>query len=122
MDLLGELFSPHAELFVEARLRPHWSQAGAIVFITFRTADSIPKQVLRRWEREKTEWMLRRGYIGHWKTVLPTLELAEQNAFNKEFSRCREACLDECHGGCVLRQPHLSKIVADSLLHFDKIR
>jgi putative transposase len=122
MDRLGELFDPKAELFIEERLRPHWSQAGAIVFITFRTIDSIPKEVLRRWEREKNDWMRRRGYIGHWKSLLPTLELEEQNAFNKVFLRCREESLDECCGECVLRMPHLSKIVANSLLHFDELR
>jgi len=50
--MLGEFFDPQAELFVEDRLRPHWSQAGAIVFITFRTRDSIPKQVIELWERQ----------------------------------------------------------------------
>ena len=55
--MLGELFDPKAEYFVQDRLSPHWSQAGAIVFITARTRDSIPKQVLELWDREKNEWL-----------------------------------------------------------------
>jgi type I restriction enzyme R subunit len=40
--MLGELFDPQGELLVHEHFRPHWSQAGAVVFITFRTHDSIP--------------------------------------------------------------------------------
>ena len=63
--MIGELFDPKADLLIEERLRPHWSQAGAIVYITFRTVDSIPKEVLRRWERAKHEWMRIRGVFQH---------------------------------------------------------
>jgi putative transposase len=57
--MVGELFDPHAELLIHHRLRPHWSQAGAIVFITFRTKDSIPADVVSRWDRDKQEWVER---------------------------------------------------------------
>ena len=119
--MLGEFFDPQAELFVEDRLRPHWSQAGAIVFITFRTRDSIPKQVIELWERQKQQWLSRRGHDDstHWSILLPDLGITEQLAFKKEFNRTREDFLDTCRGACVLRQPKLSQIVADSLLFFD---
>jgi len=120
--MIGELFDPKADLSIDERLRPHWSQAGAIVYITFRTIDSIPKEVLIRWEREKNEWMRFRGHIGHWSDLLPSLSLADQEMFQQEFSNARDVCLDECHGRCVLRESHLSNIVADSLLHFDGVR
>ena len=57
--MLGEIFDPKAELFVAEGIRPHWSQAGAIVFVTMRARDSIPKEVLRRWDHEKNDWMQR---------------------------------------------------------------
>ncbi|TWT81365.1 Transposase IS200 like protein [Planctomycetes bacterium CA13] len=124
--MIGELFDPDAELFVEDRLRPHWSQTGAIAFITMRMRDSIPSEVLDRWDREKTDWLARRGHSTrghstreHWSIVVPTIESDEQRAFKKEFNRIREDFLDTCHGECVLRDPELSKIVADSLLFFD---
>ena len=60
--MLGELFDPEADVLVSSHCRPHWSQAGAIVFITFRTADSIPCEVIERWDREKREWLVARGY------------------------------------------------------------
>jgi type I restriction enzyme R subunit len=117
--MLGELFDPRADLNISEHFRPHWSQAGAIVFITFRTHDSIPQQVLLRWEREKQDWMERRGHSGRWSDILPTLGTQEQNEFRTHFNRCREDLLDQCQGGCVLRQPELARIVADSLLYFD---
>ena len=119
--MLGELFDPQAELGISEHLRPHWSQAGAIVFVTFRTADSIPAEVLQRWEAEKTDWLKRKGlpHDQHWSRILTTLPPDSQDQFRKRFDRCREDFLDNCLGRCVLEQPPLAKIVADSLLHFD---
>ncbi|MCP4003670.1 MAG: hypothetical protein GY725_05695 [bacterium] len=117
--MLGEIFDPKAELLIHEHFRPHWSQAGAIVFVTFRTNDSIPPDVMERWEREKQDWLHRRGHQGHWSRTVPTLSTSEQRQFHKTFNRCREEFLDTCHGRCVLRRPELAQIVADSLLHFD---
>jgi type I restriction enzyme R subunit len=122
--MLGECFDPKAELLIREHCRPHWSQAGAIVFITFRTHDSIPQAVLDRWECEKQEWFRIRGLSRglHWSQLLPTLSPAEQDSFHQAFHRCREDFLDTCHGQCLLRRPALAKVVADSLLHFDEQR
>jgi type I restriction enzyme R subunit len=119
--MLGELFDPKAELAIYEHCRPHWSQAGAVVFITFRTQDSIPREVIERWDREKGEWLRVRGYgIGrHWSKVLPVLTGKDRQDFLKQFNRQREMFLDTCYGRCLLRRPELAQIVADSLLHFD---
>ena len=57
--MLGQTFDPNADLSIREHCRPHWSQAGAIVFITFRAVDSIPREVIRRWECEKHDWLIR---------------------------------------------------------------
>ena len=88
-------------------------------FVTFRTHDSIPRDVLKRWEREKQDWLATQNLSGHWSEVLPTLDANLQAQFKKRFNRTREDFLDTCHGECVLRQPELAQIVADSLMHFD---
>ena len=69
--MLGELFDPKAETHIYEHCRPHWSQAGTVVFITFRLADSIPSEVLNRWDREKQEWLRVRGYDSRidWQTL-----------------------------------------------------
>ena len=119
--MLGEAFDPEGELLIYQHCRPHWSQAGAVAFITFRTQDSIPREVARRWDREKLEWLRIRGQDDrtHWSLVLPTLPEQDRADFHRNFNRCREQFLDGCHGRCLLRQPGLAKVVADSLLHFD---
>ena len=121
---LGELFDPKSEFGISEHFRPHWSQAGAIVFITFRTADSIPKEVLLRWEREKADWIKHHNLPTdlHWSKIVPTMEEKLRHAFAKQFNRCREDFLDTCHGECVLKQSALAKIVDDSLMHFDGAR
>ncbi|MGO8748142.1 MAG: hypothetical protein ACLQNE_19380 [Thermoguttaceae bacterium] len=122
--MLGELFDPNAELFAHGHFRPHWSQAGAVVFISFRTYDSIPHEVLERWEQEKQQWLRLRGHDAakHWSVVLPTLSEKDRADFQRQFHRCREDFLDACQGRCLLRRPELARIVADSLLHFDRQR
>ncbi len=119
--MLGEFFDPKAELGISEHYRPHWSQTGAIVFITMRTHDSIPIEVLNRWDREKQEWLQRRGFgmNTHWSKSLPLLDVKARNEFNKEFGRQKENFLDSCHGRCLLGQPAFTQIVADALMHFD---
>jgi type I restriction enzyme R subunit len=119
--MLGELFDPQGALGISEHFRPHWSQAGAVVFITFRTADSIPLEVLRRWERDKQAWLLQHGCPAerHWSEIVPTLDAQLQRSFKKDFDRCREDFLDTGRGECLLRDRDLAQIVADSLMHFD---
>src|SRR5262249_31923498 len=119
--MLGECFDPQGEWFVDEHLRPHWSQAGTVVFITFRTRDSIPREVIHPWDREKQEWMGRRGGDAgtHWSIAAQKLPEQDRAEFRKTFNRHREDFLDTCHGRCWLKRPELSRVVADSLLHFD---
>jgi putative transposase len=119
--MLGELFDPNGELLIREHCRPHWSQAGAVVFITFRTADSIPREVVQRWDREKLAWLRQRGWDEgeEWRDILPQVPDKDRDEFHQTFNRCREVFLDSCQGRCLLRRPELAKIVAESLLHFD---
>ena len=117
----GEFFDPKAEWLIYEHCRPHWSQAGAVVFITFRTRDSIPRDVIERWDQLKQEWLHQRGWDtgAHWSGIVQTLSHKDRADFHKTFNRCREAFLDSCHGRCLLERPELAQIVADSLLHFE---
>jgi type I restriction enzyme R subunit len=116
---LGELFDRDAEFDVSEAYRPHWAQAGAITYITIRLKDSIPKEVIRRWDREKQDWLARRGFNRPWREVVPELDPTTRKQFKKEFNRTKETFLDSCHGDCVLRRRELAKVVAESLTKFD---
>jgi putative transposase len=118
--MLGEVFDPKAELLIAETCRPHWSQAGAIVFVTFRTHDSIPADALELWKRQKQDWLARRGFANiHWTEALTKLSSKDRSRFNIEFNRRREDFLDANRGRCLLQRPELAEIVANSLLHFD---
>jgi type I restriction enzyme R subunit len=111
-------------LIVERRL-PHWSQAGAITFITWRTDDSIPEHVLKLWRADRCRW-LRAHHIDPddpaWKTQFACLKTRHQAEFHRMFSDRWHAELDAGYGECLLRRPELAKVVVDSLHHFDDER
>src|SRR5262245_45479563 len=42
---------------------PHWEQAAATYFITWRTQDSMPRAVLDAWLAERDAWLQRHGLL-----------------------------------------------------------
>lgn len=120
-----QTFDREAEVLITQRRLPHWAQAGAITFITWRTEDSIPAEVLRQWRSERCRW-LRAHQIDpdepNWRSQLIAVEPELQNEFRRLFSDRWQDELDVNHGECVLRSPEIAEIVAGSLRHFDEER
>jgi REP element-mobilizing transposase RayT len=115
-------FDPNVGTAILYRKLPHWSQAGVVCFITCRTDDSMPEDVVERWHSERREWLRMQAInpdAPHWRASLQRLERSLQMEFFAEFSNRWHDELDKCHGACVLKDPANSKIVADSLLKFD---
>ena len=115
-------FDPSQEYDVTIGDLPHWEQAGATYFITFRTADSLPKSAIEFWQRKRDDWLRSHGIDGsqsNWKKQFRNLNRDIQLEFHREISDRLESKLDELHGQCVLRRPELSGIVSTALLHFD---
>lgn len=111
------------EITISEHSRPHWMQAGTITFITMRLADSIPREVVIRWDRERLEFLFQHGIqCSDWRKGRERLSEQDRIAFNKHFRRMREDELDLCHGKCQLRDPVAATIVAKSLMHFDNDR
>ena len=119
----GQVFDRDAELLIDQHVRPHWMQAGTITFVTMRLADSIPREVIERWDRERLEYLLIRGIsCQDWRVGRSQLSKVDHAEFEQRCRRLREDELDTCHGRCVLRDPTAAKMVADALLHFDQQR
>lgn len=118
-----ELFDPSADIRISGGTNlPHWYQPGVTYFVTFRTEDSIPTDVSRRWYSERARWLEQHGIStshSSWMAQLTELSREHRRQFHNTFSRQYMENLDKGWGDCVLRQPKLSKIVADSLMHFD---
>jgi len=121
-----ELFDPDAGVRIEKGANlPHWYQPGVSYFVTFRTEDSMPVEVSRRWYAQRADWLQRHGILmanRNWREQLDRLDVAQRREFHETFSRQYLEALDKGYGACVLRQAELSKIVAKSLLHFDGSR
>ncbi len=118
-----ELFDPAAEFVIrESAHLPHWYQPGAACFITFRTDDSIPRDLSARWHLQRADWLTRHGislsdpYCSNRIAELPVLVRKE---YHERFSGAYLAYLDEGWGACVLKRSELAMHVANALRHFD---
>jgi len=116
-----QFFDPKQDYTVASKQLPHWSQAGTLAFITWRTADSLPKQVQLEITRERRQLLEKLGLDPQrdCKAALQKLPAAERGRVRWSLFRLWDERLDAGSGGCVLGRPELSKIVEESLLHFD---
>lgn len=83
---------------------PHWRSEGALYFVTFRTADSLPEQAVRAMREEARKFHAQPD---------PTVE--EQEYFQRHQAGRLFQALDQCHGECPFKIPSTSAIVADAL-------
>ena len=119
------LFDPEAETVISHRQLPHWFQPGVATFITFHTADSMPRKVVLAWQAELRHWLQQHGF--EWPEI-ETLPDAEQlppalrTSFQIQRYRIWQWKLDACHGECVLRRRELAQIVMETLQFFDEDR
>ncbi|HZZ28492.1 MAG TPA: transposase [Pirellulales bacterium] len=116
-----QFFDPRQDVAVAYGNLPHWAQAGTLVFITWRTADSLPAPVLARIAQEKAKLLESFGLdtAENYKAQLAKLPVHERAQVQWAMFETWDRQLDAGAGRCVLKQPELSQIVADSLLHFD---
>ena len=121
--MVFELFDPQGDVQINRGTNlPHWYQPGVTYFITFRTEDSIPIDVARNWYRRRDDWLQRHQInpgTKTWRAEFENLAKHQRQEFHESFSREFLEYLDQGHGECVLKQPELALIVADSLRHFD---
>jgi putative transposase len=115
------VFDPKDRYTVVERRLPHWSQAGTLAFITWRTWDSMPATVLNEWLAERDAWLLRHDIDpqSNWRNALLNLDVTSVLEFRQLISDRWNDNLDACHGACELRRPELSDVVASSLMRFD---
>jgi putative DNA methylase len=98
-DYLGARASRPRTIWHPRGRLPHFEAGEVPQHITFRLHDSLPRELLARWQDELAR--------------LPEDEQA------LERRKRIEAALDAGHGACWLRDPHIAELVEQSLLHFD---
>lgn len=114
-------FDPGKPTTVTQGHLPHWEQEGATYFITWRTADSIPKAKWQYWHRLRSEWLVHHHIDPtnpDWRRRVEALPDAQRRAFSR-FARILEQEVDSCHGTCPLRNPACAGIVESALRHLD---
>jgi len=92
---------------------PHRQQSFIYYFVSWRMADSLPREKIIQLDKERDFWL-----SAHPK---PWDEETEEE-FHARFSHVIDELLDAGSGSCLLKDPRLSRIVSDSLLHFNHIR
>jgi REP element-mobilizing transposase RayT len=97
---------------------PHVKREGACYFVTFRLADSLPKEVLMAFEREKAERLRRLNDLAERGETISD----SAKAIARDFHRRVERYLDQGAGACHLRQPDVAALVAGTLRHFNGCR
>lgn len=123
-------FNPDGPMRIYYRNLPHWRQAGATYFVTFRQADSIPKAVIAEWQDNRDRWFRAHQLDPQWLTSDPDrfaaafqrIAPAVRHAFEREQARLLHEELDRSHGSCIMRHEYPQEELAKSLMHFDDER
>jgi adenosine deaminase/REP element-mobilizing transposase RayT len=89
---------------------PHRHQHRSTAFVTFRLADSLPKQRLRAWIEDRDLFL--HNHPKPWSTDV-------WETYRRQFPEALETWLDEAHGECLLAREEIARIVASTLRHFD---
>ena len=86
MSTAFQFFNPAAKVTISHGHLPHWEQAGATYFITWRTADSIPREIWLRWREERDAWLLAHDInpaSKDWRFDLEMLDEAAREDFRR---------------------------------------
>jgi REP element-mobilizing transposase RayT len=89
---------------------PHVKREGASYFVTFRLADSLPREVLLRFEREHAQAL---------RQLSTNANREATEEINRDLHRKIERYLDQGHGECLLRRSGIADIAAEALLYYD---
>ncbi len=117
-------FDRSDEYAVTERLLPHWGQAGTMCFITWRTPDSLPGEVLRRLDADIAAILETENLPpdGDWKSEVRKHPPAARDRVHWKLFATRDKYLDAAYGLCLLRKRHHAQVALNSLLHFDEDR
>ena len=122
-DILPAMFShdptprsPSPLIIRQGAKLPHWTREGATYAVTYRLADSMPQEVLRRWEVEREHIVARARQL---EREMTDHELARLDVLHSERV---EAYLDAGHGACWMSNSEVATIVRGAMLHFEGVR
>jgi len=99
---------------------PHVKREGASYFVTFRLADSLPKEVLLKFQAERAQRLRRLLVLRDAQSKNPKAPIAAETEeiIDRDYYRQVERYLDKGLGACYLRRPEIAELVAQAIRHF----
>lgn len=88
---------------------PHWRQENTTYFVTFRLADSLPRERLKQWQAEKEQWL---------KAQSKSLTKKQKAEFYRLFPERMQKWLDAGQGSCILARSDFHQLVSGALRYF----
>ncbi|NLJ08539.1 MAG: N-6 DNA methylase [Sphingobacteriales bacterium] len=116
-DAFETFFNPNNEIQIHTGNLPHWQQESVWYFVTFRLADSIPAEVAEQIKAEREVWLKKNK-----KNEKGEYTKEQIKEYYRLFSDRIESLLNNGKGSCILKNPEISKIVADAFNHFNNQR
>ncbi|MEO7098671.1 MAG: transposase [Luteolibacter sp.] len=110
-----DYLSPDREIRKHGDNLPHWQQADAMQFVTFRLGDALPAERVRYWKEQRRIWLL--NFPKPWDAEI-------ESEYNRRFTWKIESWLDESTGSCLLKDSDAREILSTSLMRFqgDRVR
>jgi leucyl-tRNA synthetase/REP element-mobilizing transposase RayT len=109
----ARFFSSESTVAETKHKLPHWQQGETACFVTWRLDDSLPKEIIEKWEAERNTWL--EFNPKPWGEAL-------EKEYHEKFSDRLDEWLDSGAGSCALKDPSIRKVVSDALTHFDSER
>jgi len=95
---------------------PHWEDSPATYFVTFRLADSLPKETIEQLKFERHDILATAKAMG--RDLSPGERARLDDLFNEKI----DASLDAGKGERRLADPRIAWMTSETLLHFDGTR
>ena len=92
---------------------PHLKREGGTYFVTFRLADTLPAELIRRLKAERA------AIVDQALAAKRPLTWREQEELFCWYSSRVDSLLDAGQGECFLKRPQIADVVAGALRHFD---
>lgn len=110
-------FNPVENVQRTRRALPHWFQEGRTYFVTFRLADSMPREKREQLEAQRNAWMYAQGLKS--LDEIEFLSDEDRKEYHRIFTVKIHELLDAGYGSCTLRDPENAQIVSNALMFFD---
>jgi len=113
MSSFSGFYEPHQAKEVHVGYLPHWQQEDKWYFLTWRLADSIPREKLKSHLAQQALWLSQHPKPWDAKT---------ERMFYERFPQQIEKWIDQGGGECWLADAVHAQIIASALDYFDHVR